>query len=97
MSYEPNTTKELLGKKSDSSYSENIKKKINLISFNKGEKYDIVGSASYRVQKYYGDIDIVEKYVGKDIDEVIKKFIRKLKSIIKSINTAELIYFSDFS
>ena len=96
MDYEQISTKDLLGTKSKNAYPKTIIDKINLISMSSDNKYNIVGSASYLVQKYYADIDVIEKIIGKNTNDTINGFIKKLKSVVKKIDSTDLIYFSDF-
>lgn len=96
MSHEGISGKELLGTKLKNAYPKNIIDKINLISLNNDKKYTIVGSASYLVQKYYADIDVIQEFVGKNFNDILNKFIKNLKSVINKIDSTDLIYFSDF-
>lgn len=45
------------------------------------------GSATYRAQKYPGDVDIHEKVIGTNVDEVVEEFAKIMKERIRKINS----------
>lgn len=70
---------------------------IKLLSVNKDVMANVFGSASYRFQKYPGDLDLFETFFDCcTADEVIKKFARKITYIAKEIGSHNLHYFSEF-
>lgn len=81
-----------------SSLPDYLERDIHLISLTK--KDDMIhpyGSSTYRVQKYFGDIDLVEKFQYETtVEGVIKKFVTSLKKIVKNISSKKLHYFSEF-
>lgn len=84
-------------KKPDSSYSNIVKNEIHLISFSKNGFAKPFGSYTYRIQKYPGDIDLLETYSDCcDVNTVIKKFEKSLKKVVKQIIEAKNHYFSEF-
>lgn len=75
----------IISDKPESAYPDYIKDEIMLISINK-DYSKIIGSASYKIQKYPGDIDIwegIEKCCSKE--EVIDFFVKNIKRIVRNI------------
>nr|VAV82181.1 hypothetical protein GUARANI_2 [Guarani virophage] len=55
------------------------------------------GSATYRIQKYPGDLDLQEEFFDCcTMEHVVKKFAKKLQDVVKRINKSKLHYFSEF-
>lgn len=81
-----------------SSLPDYLESDIHLISLTK--KDDMIhpyGSSTYRIQKYFGDIDLIEKFQYETtVEGVIKKFVTSLKKIVKDISSKKLHYFSEF-
>lgn len=70
--------------KSLDSYSQDQIKNIKLISTNKNTFAKPFGSATYRIQKYPGDLDIHEIFIDCcTIKDVINKFEKILKKIVR--------------
>lgn len=67
------------------SYTRDDIKNINLLSFTKNAS--IFGSASYKIQKYPGDLDLFEIFIEQGIDKTVSDFktilVNKVKRIIK--------------
>lgn len=79
-----------------SSYPVPVLNEIKLLSFNKKEEASPFGSFIYRLQKYPGDIDLVETFTDCcTMDEVINKFSRALKKMVKDITNKRTHYFSE--
>jgi len=83
--------------KSFDSYPESIKKEIKLISFTKDRLATPFGSFIYRIQKYPGDIDLIESFEDCcDVQDVVTKFAKSLKKIVKNMIKQRTHYFSEF-
>jgi hypothetical protein len=79
-----------------SSYPIPVLNEVKLLSFNKKDEASPFGSFIYRLQKYPGDIDLVETFTECcTMDEVINKFSRALKKMIKDISNKRTHYFSE--
>lgn len=77
-------------------YPVNVLKQIKLISLKKDDSHPF-GSFIYRVQKYPGDVDLIEEFTDCcSIDEVIKKFEKRLKIVVKKIKKEKSHYFTEF-
>jgi len=85
----------LLEIKPREAYPQSVVDKIKLISFWKKGLATPFGSYIYRMQKYAGDIDLLEEF-NEYTDEltVIQQFIKVLKNIIKTLPRSH--YFSEF-
>lgn len=87
-------------------YSQEVLKEIKLISFRKTKvKCDPntevgavpFGSYIYRIQKYPGDIDLIEEFTNcGTIESLIKKFIKALRRVITEIKKTKTHYFTEF-
>lgn len=87
---------ELIATKPLDSYSEDQMDNIRLLSTSKDLAIPF-GSAAYRVQKYPGDLDLLETFVGCcSIEEVVESFAKKLMEIASNIKKSRLHYFSEF-
>lgn len=86
--------KELLGNRDKNLYTEEEKKFISLLRIEHNSILNPIGSFTYKIQKYYSDIDInqIIKIKNDDFDLMIKD----LQNIIKKIIFEPLVYFSDF-
>lgn len=77
-------------------YTNEMARNIKLI--NVGEDKDIVpfGSATYRIQPYPADLDLIENYY-RDVskEELIKDFAKRIKKTIKNISEKRLHYISE--
>lgn len=83
--------------KPESSYPENILKEIKLLSFSRNKTAEPFGSFIYRIQKYPGDIDLVEEFTDCcSVSDVVIKFASALKRIVGEINRKPFHYFSEF-
>lgn len=67
--------------------------KLSMVLFNKNDetKYKLVGSSAYRLNKYYGDLDILEEVTAKDQSTLIDSFIKNLKRVVTDIKKREQI------
>lgn len=75
----------IISNKTKLSYPDYINEEIMLISINK-DYSKIIGSASYRIQKYPGDIDLyegIEKCCS--MKDTIDFFVKNLKRIVKNV------------
>lgn len=78
-------------------YPTNVNDEIYLLSFAKKNEAHPFGSYIYRLQKYPGDIDLIENYTNCCSEEdAIRKFIESLKRMIRKINKLRNHYFSEF-
>ncbi len=78
------------------SYTTDQIKNIKLVSLNPDEMAIPFGSASYRIQKYPGDLDLRENFIGCCTKkEVLDEFAVKLKRIIKNIKAKKSHYISE--
>lgn len=78
------------------SYPDSVLKEIKLLSFSRNKLASVFGSYIYRVQKYPGDIDLVEEYTECcNANDVINKFIKSLKKIVKNIQEKRIHYLSE--
>lgn len=79
------------------SYPEGILQDIKLISFEKDKDATPFGSFIYRLQKYPGDVDLVEVFSNCcDADEVAERFAKRLKKMVKQINSKKNHFYSEF-
>jgi hypothetical protein len=79
-----------------SSYTEEAINNIKLLSFSRDKLATPFGSYIYRLQKYPGDLDLVEEFTECcSLENVINKFIKSLQNIVKNINRNRLHYFSE--
>lgn len=91
----------LIAARPESSYSQNVMKQIDMISFNKGVPAQPFGSYVYRLQKYPGDIDLVDVAIDCDNGpcrsekEIIKKFSKRIKEIVLNIVKSKSHYYSE--
>lgn len=86
-----------IGIKPESSIPKNLIDKVDLILLNKRDEWKIFGSSMYRIQRYYGDIDVRETYVdNKSIEDILNKAAKTIKKIVRDINSTPISYFSEF-
>lgn len=87
---------ELIATKPLGSYTKDQLDSIKLLSTTK-ELAVPFGSAAYRAQKYPGDLDLYEEFIGCcSIDDVVMLFEKKLIEVAKNIKKMKLHYFSEF-
>jgi hypothetical protein len=78
-------------------YSQEVIKNIKMVTFFHNGLANIFGSYIYRIQKYPGDIDLVETFTECcTIPEVISKFIVSLKRVVTNILNEKNHFFSEF-
>jgi|WetSurMetagenome_2_1015567.scaffolds.fasta_scaffold00833_13 hypothetical protein len=78
-------------------YSREQIKDIKILSVDKNALATPFGSAAYRVQKYPGDLDLYEYFYDCcTVNDVTKKFAKKIQTIAKQINKERVHYFSEF-
>jgi hypothetical protein len=78
------------------SYPQSVLNEIKLLSFSRDKTATPFGSFIYRIQKYPGDIDLVEKFTECcSLDDVVTKFSKTLQRIVRNINKKRLHYFSE--
>lgn len=83
--------------KPEESYSKDLKDNIKMLSFFPKGHATPFGSFIYKIQKYPGDVDLVEEYSeNTSVDEVINSFMKNLKRVVKDILSSKLHYFSEF-
>lgn len=91
----------LLEVKPESSYSNQVLDEIKIVSYNKKEHAQPFGSYIYRLQKYPGDIDLLENvnecgdHPCKSKDELIKSFKKKFQKIVKEVIKKRGHYYSE--
>lgn len=74
------------------SYPETALNEIKLLSFSRDKLADPFGSYIYRIQKYPGDIDLIEKFTECcSLDDAITKFEKSLKNVVRNINKKSFI------
>ena len=79
-----------------SSYPEDALKEIKLLSFSRDKTAQPFGSYIYRIQKYPGDLDLVEEFTDCcSANDVITKFSKTLQRIVRKINKTRVHYFSE--
>lgn len=80
-----------------SSYTKEAMKDIKLLSFNKDGLATPFGSYSYRIQKYPGDIDLLENFDGCcSKKEILDRLEKEIKLVVKRINSNRVHYISEF-
>jgi len=85
----------------DSSYSQKVIKEIQMVSYNKDKYAQPFGSYIYRIQKYPGDIDLLEKvytcngHPCKSKAELIKVFKKRFQQIVAIISRSKGHYYSE--
>lgn len=94
-----------LEKKPESSYSPQVLKEIKLLSYNKNDLAQAFGSYIYRIQKYPGDIDLVDAvYECNTVNglkpctsksQLISNFAFAIKKIVKDIVELKSHYYSE--
>lgn len=82
-------------KKPISSYPKSIIDEIKFISFSDDGVTTPFGSSVYRIQKYPGDIDVMESIIY-DEYQIYDKFIDELHSLVNRIISSNDHYFSEF-
>lgn len=89
---------EIFETKPKESYPYEVVSDIKTILFSKDKDYlPIVGSFGYRIQKYPGDIDLLEIYSDKKFNKsMYNTFIESLQNTIKRIESNKDFYFSEF-
>jgi len=86
-----------IGIKPESSIPKNLIDRVDLILLNERDEWKIFGSSMYRIQKYYGDIDVRETYVdNKSVGDILNKAAETIKKIVRDINSTPISYFSEF-
>jgi hypothetical protein len=82
----------------EDSYTDIVKRNIHLLSFDKnGEPPAVFGSYIYRIQKYPGDIDLRESYIGCcSIGDVVTRFAKSLKRVVNAVLKERNHYMSEF-
>lgn len=86
--------------KSLRSYPKSVNNEIRLLSLNPKILADLFGSFNIRVQKYPGDIDLIDKWQpppGKKFtrNQVINLFVDKIRSIVYNIVNSRQHYYSE--
>lgn len=79
-----------------SSYPKEILNEIKLLSFSRDKTATPFGSYIYRLQKYPGDLDLVEEFTECcSLNDVVTKFSKALQNVVKKINKKRSHYFSE--
>lgn len=82
--------------KPDSSYPLSALKEIKLLTFGRDKTAQPFGSYIYRIQKYPGDLDLVEEFTECcSLDDVVTQFAKALQNVVRKINKERLHYFSE--
>src|SRR5689334_24463389 len=82
--------------KPESSYPEETMQNIKLLSFSKNKLAQTFGSYIYRIQRFPGDVDLIEEFTECcTLPQVIAKFERTLKRIVKKILKMRVHYYSE--
>lgn len=82
--------------KPESSYPESAKEQIKLLSFSHNKSAQPFGSYIYRVQKYPGDLDLVEEFTRCcSLKDVTSQFAKVLQRVVKKISKSRLHYLSE--
>ena len=90
------TFEQLTASKPLESYSQQQIHDIRLLSTNKHMQAEAFGSATYKIQKYPGDLDLHEVFTNCcTMNEVINKFARILQRIVKNVISERTHYFSE--
>lgn len=78
------------------SFPKSILDNIKMLSIKKTQPAELFGSVTYRIQKYPGDVDLIENFVGCcSIKEVAETFTKKIQKIVKNIQNAKTHYYSE--
>ena len=76
-------------------YPDEQQKAMDNIAIQRDEIYPF-GSASYRVIRWPGDLDLRELFKSKEpIDKIVKRFMSELQRLVKRITKEKLVYFSE--
>jgi hypothetical protein len=82
-----------------SSFPKDALKDIKLLSFSKDKDASPFGSFIYRVQKYPGDVDLIENFADCcSKEDVIHKFVKRLKEVVNEVLERaenEIYFFSE--
>lgn len=79
------------------SYPKQLIQDMYMISFFPDEMATPFGSYIYKMQKYPGDVDLVQHFKECcTVDEVINKFIKELRRVVKDVLKSKMHYFSEF-
>lgn len=75
-----------------------VQDKLSMILFNKNDraKYKLVGSSAYRLNKYYGDLDILEEIIDGDTRTLVRNVIKNLRRVVSNIKKKRSNYLTDF-
>jgi hypothetical protein len=88
--------KQLRATKDPSSYPDEVINNVRIISINKKEPATILGSYSYRIQKFPGDIDLFEEFTACcTVKDVLDKFAVKLFQLVSEISILKLHYITE--
>jgi len=80
-----------------SAYPIDLIKNMKMISFYHDEMATPFGSYIYRMQKYPGDVDLLEEFTYCcTAEEVVKKFKKRLIEVVNNITSEKGHYFSEF-
>jgi len=78
------------------SYPKEILNEIKLLSFSRDKTATPFGSYIYRIQKYPGDLDLVEEFTECcSLNDVVTKFSKALQNVVRQINKKKTHYFSE--
>lgn len=79
-----------------SSYPQETIKNIKLLSFSKNKMASPFGSYIYRLQRFPGDVDLIEEFNECcSLKEVISQFERTLKRVVRQILKSRYHYYSE--
>lgn len=78
-------------------YPSDVVKTIKILSLNKDEPAHVFGSFNYKIQKFAGDVDLLETDIESDsIENAVYQLERKLLEIFQDINYLPDYYLSEF-
>lgn len=98
MSYNPDFDEnyDFLQNKPKSSYPKNVTDELNRLRYDvKHDNITPFGSYLFRYQKYYGDYDNIEYIEGNNKNILVKKFVNRMKQIVKNILKTPNHYYSE--
>lgn len=90
----PNSLLPVINKRPESSYPSNVTKEMMLLSLDKDLAIPI-GSYSYKIQKYPGDIDLFEYFKRNGETKTINDFVKAIQELVKKIIKLKGHYFME--
>lgn len=83
--------------KSDSSIPGSLQDKVDIILLSKrSSDWTVFGSFMYRIQKYYGDVDVRETLIStKSVNELAKRVAKSLQKMVNEIISKPFFWYSE--